>query len=135
MGKLVLSPTRTYLPLMHMIFSQIEQSKLHGIIHNTGGGQTKCMNFVTNLHVIKDNLFTTPLLFQLIQEESKASWKEMYKVFNMGSLLEIYTDEVSAKAMIEMAQSLGIQAQIVGRCEAAEKNQLTIHGKDGLITY
>lgn len=135
MGQLVLSPTRTYLPLMHRIFSEVGREKLHGIIHNTGGGQTKCLKFVDGIHVVKDRLLDIPLLFQLIQAQSGTDWKEMYKVFNMGSLLEIYTDEVSAVAMIEIAASFGIRAQVVGYCEQAPENKLTLHSPAGQLIY
>ncbi|MFK7972633.1 MAG: AIR synthase related protein [Bacteroidia bacterium] len=133
-GKLLLSPTRTYLPLMKPVLDQY-RGKIHGLIHCTGGAQTKVMKFVNNLHVIKDNLFEVPPVFDMIQKASGVEWQEMYKVFNMGHRLEIYTDEATAPAMIEMAEGLGLQAQIVGRCEAADKNELTLQGHFGELKY
>lgn len=135
LGKLVLSPTRTFLPVMDRVLKNIDRSKLHGIIHCTGGGQTKCMKFVERLHVTKDDLFDTPILFNLIKEESGVNWKEMYQVFNMGNLLEFFTDEASAKEIIDIAHSFNIDAKIIGRCEAAEQNKLTIHSPEGIIEY
>ncbi|MEL6590653.1 MAG: AIR synthase related protein [Bacteroidota bacterium] len=132
-GKLLLSPTRTFLPLMHKVLGQHFED-IHGLIHCTGGGQTKCLKFVENLHIIKDNLLPTPPVFRLIQEASKASWQEMYQVFNMGHRLEIYTNEETAKKITEMAANFNIDAQIIGRCEAAEQNQLTIEGEE-LVRY
>ena len=103
-GKLVLSPTRTYLPVVKKIFSEIGRSKINGMVHCTGGGQTKILHFIDKLHVIKDNLFPTPPLFKLIQSESKSDWKEMYKVFNMGHRLEIYTNKNDAVKIIDIAK-------------------------------
>jgi len=131
-GKLMLSPTRTFLPLMKP-FLDSHRAKIHGLIHCTGGGQTKVMKFVKGLHVIKDNLFPTPPLFRMIQAASGASWQEMYKVFNMGHRLEVYTDQETADALIEMAGTFNIGAQIIGRCEAAEENKLTIVGEKTLV--
>ncbi|MEO0469191.1 MAG: AIR synthase related protein [Bacteroidota bacterium] len=127
-GKLALSPTRTYLPLMKPVLEKY-RSRINGMIHCTGGGQTKVMKFVEGRHVIKDNLFPTPHIFQIIQESSGASWEEMYQVFNMGHRLEIYTDEATAQEIIKMAEPFGIGAQIVGRVEAAKRNRLTIQGE------
>lgn len=135
MGKLVLSPTRTFLPVMKRILTEVDRNKLHGFIHCTGGGQTKCMKFVENLHIVKDNLFETPVLFDLIRKESGVSWKEMYQVFNMGNLLEVFTDEDTAAELISIGSSFGIETRIIGRCEAADKNQLTIHSPEGEIAY
>jgi len=131
-GRALLSPTRTYLPLMKNVLDPY-RDKIHGLIHCTGGGQTKVMKFVENLHIVKDNLFDTPPLFQLIQQSSQASWKEMYQVFNMGHRLEIYTDEETAKAIIDMAGTYQIEAQIIGRCLEAPKNKLTIEGEETVV--
>ncbi|MEL7063449.1 MAG: AIR synthase related protein [Bacteroidota bacterium] len=131
-GQALLSPTRTYLPLMKNVLDPY-RDKIHGLIHCTGGGQTKVMKFVENLHIVKDNLFDTPPLFQLIQQSSQASWKEMYQVFNMGHRLEIYTDEETAKAIIDMAGTYQIEAQIIGRCLEAPKNKLTIEGEETVV--
>lgn len=131
-GKLLLSPTRTFLPVMKPILEQ-HRDKIHGLIHCTGGGQTKVMKFVKNLHVIKDNLLPTPPVFKLIQAASGAEWKEMYQVFNMGHRLEVYTDEATAEIVIEQAKKFNIDAQVIGRCEATEENRLTIEGEESLV--
>jgi phosphoribosylformylglycinamidine cyclo-ligase len=133
-GRLVLSPTRTYLPVASAILSEM-RSKVHGMVHCSGGGQTKVLHFTDDVHVVKDNLFATPPLFRMIQEESKTPWQEMYRVFNMGHRLEIYTDADSAARMIEIARSFQIDAQIVGRVEAAESKKLTIKSEHGIFTY
>ncbi len=124
-GKLVLSPTRTYAPLAKAIF-QNYQNKIDGMIHCSGGGQTKVLHFVEDVHIIKDNLFATPPLFKLIQEESKTDWNEMYKVFNMGHRLEIYTDEKTAEEFINISKGFSIDAKIIGRVESSESKSLTI---------
>ena len=134
-GKLVLSPTRTYAPVVKQIFSKIERKKIHGIIHCSGGAQTKVMNFVKNKHIIKDNLFETPPVFKLIQSESKTSWKEMYQVFNMGHRLEIYTDENSAQSIINISKSFNLDAKIIGRVEDCKENKLSISTNKGLFEY
>jgi phosphoribosylformylglycinamidine cyclo-ligase len=133
-AKLVLSPTRTYLPVMKKIFDEMK-SEIHGMIHCTGGGQTKVMNFVENLHIIKDNLFPAPPLFKLIQESSGTSWQEMYRVFNIGHRMEIYLDEKNAQRIIDIAAEFNLDAKIIGHCEAAEKNSLTIKSPEGIINY
>ncbi|MEM7037156.1 MAG: AIR synthase related protein, partial [Bacteroidota bacterium] len=133
-GKMVLSPTRTYLPVMMKVFAEY-RDRLNGIIHCTGGGQAKCMKFVEGVHVIKDNIFDTPRLFELIQAASGTSWEEMYQVFNMGNLLELFTDESTARGIIDIATSFGIEAQIIGRVEAAETNRLTIRSAHGEFVY
>jgi phosphoribosylformylglycinamidine cyclo-ligase len=134
-GKLVLSPTRTYAPIVKKILSEL-RGKINGMIHNSGGAQTKILHFVDNLHIVKDNMFETPVLFKLIQEESKTDWKEMYQVFNMGHRLEIYTDEVSAQRMIEISNEFGVDAQIIGRVEASDNGKkLTIKSQYGLFEY
>ena len=134
-GKLVLSPTRTYLPVVKKIFSEIDRSKINGMVHCSGGGQTKILHFIDKLHVIKDNLFPTPPLFKLIQNESKSDWKEMYKVFNMGHRLEIYTDKSHANKIIEISKSFNVDAQIIGRVEKSSNNSLTIQTPEGIYVY
>ncbi len=133
-GKLVLSPTRTYAPVILKILQEFRPF-IHGMVHCSGGAQTKVMNFVDNLHVIKDNLFPLPPLFRVIQEQSNTSWKEMYKVFNMGHRFEIYTSSDIAKHLIAISESFGVHARIVGRCEGAEKNKLTIISEFGEFVY
>jgi phosphoribosylformylglycinamidine cyclo-ligase len=133
-GRLVLSPTRTYLPVASAILKEM-RSKVNGMVHCSGGGQTKVLHFVDNVHVVKDNLFATPPLFRMIQEESKTPWQEMYRVFNMGHRLEIYTDQDSAGRMIEIARSFQIDAQIVGRVESSAERKLTIQSEHGVFTY
>jgi phosphoribosylformylglycinamidine cyclo-ligase len=133
-GKLVLSPTRTYLPLIHQLL-QNYRSSIHGIIHCTGGAQTKVMKFVKNIHVIKDHLFPLAPLFRVIVEQAGTDPRELYKVFNMGHRLEVYTTDKAAPAMIELAASLGIEAQVIGRCEASDKNKLTIKSPLGEFVY
>jgi phosphoribosylformylglycinamidine cyclo-ligase len=134
MGKLVLSPTRTYAPVISEVFKH-HKDNLHGIIHCSGGAQTKILHFIDNLHVIKDNLFDTPPLFKIIQEESKTDWKEMYKVFNMGHRLEIYLEERHAQDIINIAKSFNIEAKIIGRVEASSSKKLTIKSKYGQFEY
>lgn len=136
-GKLLLSPTRTYAPLMKQLLDGYFE-KIHGVIHCSGGGQTKCMKYLPKpLHIIKDHLFTPPPVFELIKENSGADWREMYQVFNMGHRLEIFTDEKTASKMIEAAAALGIEAQIVGRVEAANAghSSLLLKGSFGEVTY
>ena len=124
-GKLVLSPTRTYAPVMVEILKKF-RNEIGGVIHCSGGAQTKILHFIDNLHIIKDNLFEVPPLFKLIQEESGTDWKEMYKVFNMGHRMEIYADKSIADEIISISQSFGIPAQIVGRVEKSDNKKLTI---------
>lgn len=133
-GRMVLSPTRTYLPIARVILNEL-RSKVHGMVHCSGGGQTKVLHFVDNLHVIKNNLFVTPPLFRMIQEESKTPWQEMYRVFNMGHRLEIYTDAKSAERMIEIARSFHVEAQIVGKVEASTNRRLSIQSEHGEFIY
>jgi len=133
-GKLVLSPTRTYAPIIKQILSEY-RDQIHGMVHCSGGAQTKVLHFVEGLHIIKDNLFTTPPLFKLIQEESKTSWQEMYKVFNMGHRMELYVPEEIASGLIAISKSFGVDAQIVGRVEAAEKKQVTVISEFGVFLY
>jgi phosphoribosylformylglycinamidine cyclo-ligase len=134
-GKLVLSPTRTYAPVVKEILSKTDRKKIHGIIHCSGGAQTKVMNFVKNKHVIKDNLFQIPPVFNLIQNESQTSWREMYQVFNMGHRLEIYTDHNTANEIINISKSFNLDAQIIGRVENSEPNKLTIKSSKGVFNY
>lgn len=136
-GKLVLSPTRTYAPIMKKIFEHGLREKINGMIHCSGGAQTKVLHFVEGVHVIKDSLFPTPPVFRMIQDCSETSWEEMYKVFNMGHRMEIYTDASSAAQIIDISKSFGVDAQIVGRVEAAQPTQrlLTISSEHGRFEY
>ncbi|GAK97367.1 phosphoribosylformylglycinamidine cyclo-ligase [Nonlabens tegetincola] len=127
-GKLVLSPTRTYAPIIKKILSDVNKSSIHGMVHCSGGAQTKILHFVDNVHVIKDNMFQLPPLFKMIQEESGTDWKEMYQVFNMGHRMELYVDKDIAQQIIEISQSFNVDAQIIGRVEAADKKK-TYHKK------
>ena len=133
-GKLVLSPTRTYAPVIKALLDEM-RDKVHGMVHCSGGAQTKVMHFVENKHVIKDNLFPVPPLFDLISRESGTDWAEMYKVFNMGHRMEIYLAPEEAQRVIEISESWGIPARIVGRVEDAEKNHLTIISEKGTFEY
>jgi phosphoribosylformylglycinamidine cyclo-ligase len=133
-GKLVLSPTRTYAPVIKKILDK-HRSQIHGMVHCSGGAQTKVLHFIENLHIIKDNLFPIPPLFKLIQEQSGTDWKEMYKVFNMGHRMEIYVPAEIAKNIIDISKSFGIDAQIVGRVESADKKQVTITSEFGEFVY
>jgi len=133
-GKLVLSPTRTYAPIIKAILDK-HRSDIHGMVHCSGGAQTKVLHFVDNVHVIKDNLFDVPPLFKLIQEESKTDWSEMYKVFNMGHRMEVYVAPELAEEIINISKSFGVDAQIVGRVEASETKKLTIQSEFGTFNY
>ena len=133
-GKLVLSPTRTYAPIIRKILEEMRPA-IHGIIHCSGGAQTKILHFVDNLHIIKDNMFDTPPLFKIIQEQSGTLWREMYQVFNMGHRMEIYLAEESAARVIAIAGEFGVEAKIIGRCEASEGKRLTISGNYGVFEY
>ncbi len=133
-GKLVLSPTRTYAPVIQKMIAECK-SEIHGIIHCSGGGQTKINHFNKNLRIVKDNLFELPPLFKLIQSESKTDWKEMYQVFNMGHRMEIYCSAETAKSVIAISKSFNIDAQIVGRCESADHKSLTITSPYGEFQY
>lgn len=133
-GQLILSPTRTYLPVINAIFSEIKPH-IHGMVHCTGGGQTKILHFVDNLHIIKNNLLAIPPLFNIIQQESQANWQEMYQVFNMGHRLELYLPAQYADNIIKIAAQFNIDAQIIGYCEAAETKKLTIQSSKGLFEY
>jgi phosphoribosylformylglycinamidine cyclo-ligase len=134
-GKLVLSPTRTYAPVIKKILDTYTPNQIHGMVHCSGGAQTKVLHFVKNVHVIKDNLFPVPPLFKLIQENSKTDWKEMYQVFNCGHRMEIYVPAEIANEIIEISKSFNIDAQIVGRVEASEKTKLTINSEYGTFEY
>ena len=134
-GMLVLSPTRTYAPVINKIFKEIGRDKINGIVHCSGGAQTKILHFVENLHIIKDNLFDTPLVFKLIQSESNTNWREMYQVFNMGHRMEIYIDEDYSSKIIEISKSFNIDAKIIGRVESSKKKKLTIVSKYGKFEY
>ncbi|MBL0066592.1 MAG: phosphoribosylformylglycinamidine cyclo-ligase [Bacteroidetes bacterium] len=133
-GKLVLSPTRTYAPILKKILD-LHRDSIHGLVHNSGGGQTKVLHFVNNLHIIKDNLFPLPPLFKMIQEESKTDWKEMYQVFNMGHRMEVYCDAGLAAEIIQISKSFNVDAQIIGRCESHEGKKLTIKSEAGEFHY
>ena len=133
-GKLVLSPTRTYAPVIKTILDRM-RGNIHGMVHCSGGAQTKVMHFVEGKHVIKDNLFPVPPLFRLIREQSGTDWKEMYKVFNMGHRMEIYVAPDFAQEIIEISESYGIEARIIGRVEDAEENRLTISSEFGTFEY
>ncbi|MGV3503010.1 MAG: AIR synthase related protein [Adhaeribacter sp.] len=133
-GKLVLSPTRTYAPLVKAILAN-HRPHIHGMVHCSGGAQTKVLHFTDQVHIIKDNMFHVPPLFRIIQEESQTSWQEMYKVFNMGHRLEIYLPEAFAQELISIAASFHIDAQVVGRVEASASNELTIKSSYGEFKY
>jgi len=133
-GQLILSPTRTYAPVAKVLIDEL-RSQIHGMVHCSGGAQTKVLHFIDNLHVIKNNLFPIPPLFKLIQAESGTSWQEMYKVFNMGHRLEVYLSEAKAARVIEIAQSFGIEAQVIGHVEAHTGKQVTIQSEFGTFVY
>ncbi len=133
-GKLVLSPTRTYAPVVKRILEQFRDS-VSGMIHCSGGAQTKVLHFIENVHVIKDNLFEAPPLFKLIQEQSGTSWHEMYKVFNMGHRFEIYADQDAAEGIIAISKSFNIDAQIIGHVESYDGKKVTIHSEYGTFEY
>jgi phosphoribosylformylglycinamidine cyclo-ligase len=133
-GKFVLSPTRTYAPIMNEIFKKYRK-EIHGIIHCSGGAQTKVLNFVDDIHIIKDNLFPVPPLFKLIQNESGTPWQEMYKVFNMGHRMELYIPENIAEDIIKISKSFNVDARIIGRCEEYKGKKLTIKSETGTYLY
>ena len=133
-GKLVLSPTRTYAPIIKRILDQY-RDKINGMVHCSGGAQTKVLHFVERLHIIKDNMFEIPPLFRLINEESGTDWKEMYKVFNMGHRMEIYLPEEYAEGIIEISKSFNVDAQVIGRVESSNNNKLTIISEFGTFEY
>lgn len=133
-GHMVLSPTRTYAPIIRKVLDAY-RPKIDGMIHCSGGAQTKVLHFIDNLHVVKDNLFPVPPLFRMIHEQSGTEWKEMYKVFNMGHRMEIYTDEETAKGIIEISKSFNVDAQIIGRCEANQGPKVTVSTENGTFEY
>jgi len=134
-GQLVLSPTRTYAPIIKAILSKYKSDTIHGMVHCSGGAQTKILHFIDNLHIIKDNMFSVPPLFKLIQEQSKTDWKEMYQVFNCGHRMEIYVPSEIANDIIEISKSFDVDAQIIGRVESSESKQLTINSEFGVFNY
>jgi phosphoribosylformylglycinamidine cyclo-ligase len=134
-GKLVLSPTRTYAPIIKKILEKYTAKDIHGMVHCSGGAQTKVLHFVDDVHVIKDNLFVVPPLFKLIQEQSKTDWKEMYQVFNCGHRMELYVPSSIATDVISISESFGVAAQIVGRVEASDTKKLTIKSEYGVFEY
>ena len=134
-GKLVLSPTRTYAPIIKTILSKYTNKEIHGMVHCSGGAQTKILHFVKGLHIIKDNLFEVPPLFKLIQEESKTDWKEMYQVFNMGHRMELYVPQEIADDIISISKSFNVDAKIVGKVETSVSKKLTIQSEFGEFHY
>lgn len=133
-GKLVLSPTRTYAPILMEVFKKL-RPQIHGLVHCSGGAQTKVLHFVDSLHIVKDNLFETPPLFNMIQECSGTDWKEMYKVFNMGHRMEVYLNEKHAQQVIDISNHFGVDAKIVGRVETSTSKQVTIKSAHGEFVY
>jgi phosphoribosylformylglycinamidine cyclo-ligase len=133
-GKALLSPTKTYAPVMKAILEEM-RGNIHSLVHCTGGGQTKVLHFVDNLKIVKDNLFPAPPLFEAIQRESGTSWKEMYKVFNMGHRMEVYLPNEHANMLIEIANRFNIDAQVIGRVEAADKNEVVLTSEHGSFNY
>lgn len=133
-GKLVLSPTRTYAPVIKKVL-EIMRPEIHGMIHCSGGGQTKVLHFIESVHVVKDNLFKIPPLFRIIQEQSGTDWREMYQVFNMGHRMEIFTRPEAASEIIGIAREFGVEARIIGYCEPYEGKKVSIHGEDGHYHY
>jgi phosphoribosylformylglycinamidine cyclo-ligase len=134
-GKLVLSPTRTYAPIIKSILSKYNHEFVHGMVHCSGGAQTKILHFIDNLHIVKDSMFPIPPLFKLIQEQSKTNWKEMYQVFNCGHRMELYVSPEIANDIIEISKSFNVDAQIVGRVEASISKKLTIKSEFGTFEY
>ena len=134
-GKLVLSPTRTYAPIIQRIFKEIGRAQIHGMVHCSGGAQTKILHFIDQLHIIKDNLFEVPPLFDLIQKESGTAPREMYQVFNMGHRMELYVNPAVAEQIINISHTFNVEAQVVGRVEAASEKKLTLESSYGIFTY
>ena len=134
-GSLVLSPTRTYAPVVQKIFEEVSRSLIYGMIHCTGGAQTKILHFIDNLHIVKDNLYTPPIIFDLIQKESGASPKEMYQVFNMGHRMELYVEPSIAEDIIEISKDFSVDAQVIGHVESSKNKKLTLDTAYGTITY
>lgn len=133
-GRMVLSPTRTYAPVIIKVLEAM-RSEIHGMIHCSGGGQTKVLHFIDNMHIIKDNLFPLPTLFRIIHEQSETAYSEMYKVFNMGHRFEIFTDEKNAQQIIDIASGFNLEAKVIGRCEASDRKRLTIKSEFGTFEY
>ncbi|MBW3519723.1 AIR synthase related protein [Flavobacterium sp. NKUCC04_CG] len=134
-GKLVLSPTRTYAPIIKRILSQFNAEQIHGMVHCSGGAQTKILHFIDALHIVKDNLFPVPPLFKLIQEQSQTDWQEMYRVFNCGHRMELYVSPEVAQDIIEISKSFNVNAQLIGRVENADSKKLTISSEYGTFIY
>ncbi|SFS50998.1 AIR synthase related protein [Lutibacter maritimus] len=134
-GKLVLSPTRTYAPIIKKILEKYTSKEIHGMVHCSGGAQTKILHFIDNLHIIKNNLFPVPPLFKLIQEQSNTDWKEMYQVFNCGHRMEIYVPSEIANDIITISKSFNVNAQVIGKVEASESKKLTITSEFGIFEY
>ncbi|MCL6265179.1 AIR synthase related protein [Flagellimonas myxillae] len=134
-GKLVLSPTRTYAPIIKRVLGQFSSKEIHGMVHCSGGAQTKILHFVDKLHIVKDNLFPIPPLFKLIQEQSATDWKEMYQVFNCGHRMELYVDEAVVNDIISISKSFNVEAQVIGRVEAGQTKKLTIQSEFGKFEY
>jgi phosphoribosylformylglycinamidine cyclo-ligase len=133
-AKLVLSPTRTYAPVIRQVLAEMRQD-IHGIVHCSGGAQTKVLHFVDGLHVIKDQLFAIPPLFNMIRESSGADWKELYKVFNMGHRMELYCEARHAERILAIASAFQLEAKVIGRCEAATENRLSLTTPEGVVVY
>ena len=133
-GKMVLSPTRTYAPVIKKMLETMH-SEIHGMIHCSGGGQTKILHFIENMHIVKNNMFPLPPLFRIIHEQSGTAWEEMYRVFNMGHRFEIYTDQKNASEIISIAAGFDLDARVIGYCEASEKKMLTISSEFGTFEY
>jgi phosphoribosylformylglycinamidine cyclo-ligase len=134
-GKLVLSPTRTFAPIIKTILDKYSPKDIHGMVHCSGGAQTKILHFIENLHIIKDNLFEVPPLFKLIQEQSGTDWKEMYQVFNCGHRMELYVPQNIADDIMKISESFGVDAKIVGKVEASREKKLTIESEYGTFVY
>jgi phosphoribosylformylglycinamidine cyclo-ligase len=134
-GKLVLSPTRTYAPIIKSILSKYKNNTIHGMVHCSGGAQTKILHFIDNLHIVKDNMFPIPPLFKLIQEQSKTDWKEMYQVFNCGHRMELYVSPEIATGIVKISKSFNVDAQVIGRVEASKPKRLTIKSEFGVFNY
>ena len=134
-GKMILSPTRTYAPIVKKVFAKLGRASIDGMVHCSGGAQTKILHFIENLHIVKDNMFEVPPLFKLIQDESQTDWKEMYQVFNMGHRMEFYVDESIAQDIVDISKSFNVDAKIVGRVEASESKSLSISSVYGHFEY
>ena len=134
-GKLVLSPSRTYAPIIRKLLEELSPEQIHGMVHCSGGAQTKILHFVKNLHVIKDQMLEVPPLFKMIQQESGTDWGEMYQVFNCGHRMEVYLDEAHAGLLVDISRSFGVEARIIGRVEPHNGKKLTINGPYGIFTY